>query len=350
MVLLVVLFMLVLLMQIYGLAAPIEPLIGGFVSCYVSSSMTVSMRRQLLSTPRIYRQILAQVEMKMTALNANEMPISSLDATDDSNILSQTTIIANTAFRTPTSQHLETFSAHQVHHALTPTQTFCISSHLCQHSHPQSFGFHPTSGTKLSSGLFRLSCPLLVQAIDDWEASGGVRELSDWLLHNDTRLRDNDYDPDWKRKGYEHANEMQMKIREELVSEADKRRLNEKLGDFNAKKFMESGVAGMPPQQTYEVKCIHAHVADHLSRVSVNSTMDSLEDILYGDGNIIGRRALQILHGKGLPILGNAVCWQQCSGNDGWRYIARKNRSGLKKTRLRRRDMKNTDNLASSQN
>jgi hypothetical protein len=111
---------------------------------------------------------------------------------------------------------------------------------------------------------------------------------------------------------------------------------------------MESGIAGIPrdtsryPEQTFDVKCIHAHVADHLCRVSsaVTPEQSSLDTILHGEGNVIGQRALQQLHAKGVRILGNDVCWQQCSGGEGWRYVARKNRSGLRSTRIRRKEMR----------
>lgn len=254
----------------------------------------------------------------------------------------ETSTIADTTLRIPTAQHLETISAHQVHHPLTSAQTFCISKKLCSHCHPQSFGFHPTAGSKLSSGLFRLSCPLLVQAIDDWEATGGVREMSDWLMQND-RTEDSNNEVNWKQKGYRQANEMQRRIREELISSEDKQQLVKRLGEYNANKFMDSGIAGIPPEQTFDVKCIHAHVADHLCRVSLSVNapdQSALETILHGEGNVIGQRALQQLHAKGVRILGNDVCWQQCSGSEGWRYVARKNRSGLKSTRMRRKEMR----------
>jgi len=266
-----------------------------------------------------------------------------LDTNNDN--MPQTTIIANTTFRLPTAQHLGTISTHQVHHPLTENQTFCVSKNFCKHCHPQSFGFHPTAGSKLSSGLFRLSCPLLVQAIDDWEATGGIREMSDWLMRNDTFSyhASDQHELNWKQTGYQNANAMQKQIRQELVSSEDESRLIEKLGAYNAKKFMESGIAGIPSEQTFDVKCIHAHVADHLCRVTSDpeSNESTLDAILRGEGNIIGQRALQLLHNKGIQILGNDVCWQQCSGSEGWRYIARKNRRGLKSTRSRRKKLRN---------
>ena len=240
----------------------------------------------------------------------------------------ETTTIANQTFLLPTEQDLQTIQERQVFHKLEPSQVTCVSS-PCRHGFPQAFGFHPTKGPKLVSGLFRLSCPLLVQQIDEWEGQSGVREMTDWL-------RD-DVSGD-KRRGYERANEMQKQIRTELVAD-DYDKLVSRMGEYNADKFLESGVAGIPSSQTYNVKCIHAHAADHLCRSSQsNNTNTSIE------GNIIGEHALNILQNqKGVPTLGNDVCWQQCSLrheqlSSDWSYVPKKNRQGLRSTRQRRKE------------
>lgn len=240
----------------------------------------------------------------------------------------ETTTIANQTFLLPTEQDLQIIQKRQVFHKLEPSQVTCVSS-PCRHGFPQAFGFHPTKGPKLVSGLFRLSCPLLVQQIDEWEGQSGVREMTDWLR--------NDASGD-KRKGYERANEMQKLIRTELVAD-DYDKLVSRMGDYNADKFLESGVAGIPSSQTYNVKCIHAQVADHLCRSSQsNNTNTSTE------GNVIGEHALNILQNqRGVPTSGNDVCWQQCSliheqlPSD-WNYVPKKNRQGLRSTRERRKE------------
>ena len=195
------------------------------------------------------------------------------------------------------------------------------------------------------SGLTRLSCPLLCQAIDEYEGEGGVRQMSDWL-----RSKDRDREEGWKREGYEKANEMQKKIRMELAKD-DKDKLVSSMGEYNAQRFMESGVAGIPSSQTYNVKCIHAHVADHLCRTSTsdaNNTMGQQTRQSKEDGNIIGNHALQILEERGVPILGNDVCWQQCNVSHqreatDWGYVPKKNRQGLRSTRLRRKERRDGD-------
>ena len=71
--------------------------------------------------------------------------------------------------------------------------------------------------------------------------------MSDWLRTKDR------YDPDWKQNGYQAANEAQKNIRMELAKD-DTDKLVEKMGEYNAQRFLSSGVAGIPPSQTYNVK------------------------------------------------------------------------------------------------
>mmetsp|Transcript_17549 Transcript_17549/g.37954 ORF Transcript_17549/g.37954 Transcript_17549/m.37954 type:complete len:354 (+) Transcript_17549:86-1147(+) len=258
-----------------------------------------------------------------------------------------TTVVADHVFRAPTVEHLQTIQERQIFHSLQSSQVFCMSSNLCRHGHPQAFGFHPTAGPKLVSGLFRLSCPLLCEAIDSYEGEGGVRQMSDWVMSKDIGedRKDDDDEVGWKRRGYEEANAVQRRIRRELTSEDDRGRLVARLGEHNSEAFMGSGVAGIPPGQTFDVKCVHAHVADHLCRrgpsffTSHNET-DGDHNLNISEeekgGNVIGRHALRILEGRGVPIDGNEMCWKQCDvrhrrAPGDWGYLARKNRSGLRR-------------------
>lgn len=58
----------------------------------------------------------------------------------------------------------------------------------CRHGFPQAFAFDPC-GHKISSGLFRLSCPMLVQAIDQLEDEGGIEDVNARLAR-DEELRE----------------------------------------------------------------------------------------------------------------------------------------------------------------
>lgn len=285
---------------------------------------------------------------RLTARDGNDLPITatSTTTTENSENIPTTTVIANHTFRIPTDEHLRTIQERQIFHPLQKSQVFCSSSNLCKHGHPQAMGFHPTMGTKPVSGLFRLTCPLLVQAIDEWEGEAGVREMTDWLRTTNRK----ETVKDQKRIGYEAANQAQKDIRTELVTkDDDAEKLKLRMGEYNAQRFLESGVAGIPSSQTYNVKCIHAHVADHLCRCSSSSKNNSTNS--HGnDGNIIGKHALQILNKqKGLPILGNDVCWQQCNADherqsNDWFYVPKKNRQKLRSTRLRRKQKAKNDN------
>ena len=42
-----------------------------------------------------------------------------------------------------------------------------------------------TESWKLQGNLFRLSCPLLVEAIDSWEAEGAIGAFNEELLQNE---------------------------------------------------------------------------------------------------------------------------------------------------------------------
>lgn len=305
------------------------------------STLSGAFQHPYQSTPKylIPRGIHPANKRALTNTRLNNNLIPSLENSDGS-INCNVTVIANSTFRLPTIDHLETIEERQLLHPLKSSQVFCVSSNVCKYGHPQAFGFHPTNGPKVVSGLFRLSCPLLCQAIDEWEGEGGVRQMSDWL-----RSDDRDRGKEWKRVGYEKANEMQKRIRAELA-EDDRGKLVSRMGEFNAQRFMESGVAGIPSSQTYNVKCIHAHVADHLCRCpSSNSDANAMRETAEdgSEGNIIGKQALRTLEERGLPIMGNDVCWQQCTKRNqhnptDWKYVPKKNRQRLRSTRLRRKE------------
>lgn len=158
--------------------------------------------------------------------------------------------------------------------------------------------------------------------------------MSDWV-----RSEDRDKGSGWKREGYETANKAQKEIRMELAKD-DMSKLVSKMGEYNARRFIDSGVAGIPPDQTYNVKCIHAHVADHLCRCPSSATDTTTKG---GNINVIGEQALSVLEDRGVQIMGNDVCWQQCNANrdqlpSDWQYIPKKNRQKLRSTRFRRKE------------
>lgn len=77
----------------------------------------------------------------------------------------------------PTADDLRCIEERQLRHRAGDAVAV---SPRCQHGFPQAFAFAPV-GHKISSGLFRLSCPLLVQAIDKLEEDGGLEDMNEQL-------------------------------------------------------------------------------------------------------------------------------------------------------------------------
>jgi Protein of unknown function (DUF501) len=69
----------------------------------------------------------------------------------------------------------------------------------------KAFAYHPCEYS-VSSGLFRLSCPKLVQAIDQYEREGAITEYNKHLLEN----------VKWQQS-FDAANLVTRDIRRELV-------------------------------------------------------------------------------------------------------------------------------------
>lgn len=223
--------------------------------------------------------------------------------------------LAGEEFERPTPDDLECIEERQLEHKV---QAFAVGRR-CQHGFPQAFGVHPV-GRKVSSGLFRLSCPLLVQAVDEWEGEGAVREVSD-LVRSDAGLSED----------FRATNGRTSAIRRAIVEShpGGANRVVDKLGQHNAERYLASGIAGVAPGQVWDVKCLHAHVADHLCRTD--------------GGNAIGEEALRRLaEDREVDVAGDGRCWQQCDVNRAreptdWKYVPRKNRQRLRSTRRRRR-------------
>merc|ERR1712129_131123 len=79
---------------------------------------------------------------------------------------------------------------------------------------------------------------------------------------------------------------------------------------------MNTGLAGMTVNST-DVKCLHAHVADELTR----------------GGNMIGQEVLRHLAAGGLNICGTSMCCDHCDvsrplGEGRWSFSRCKNKLG----------------------
>lgn len=94
------------------------------------------------------------------------------------------TLAAELELTPPTVEDLRCIEERQLRHKAGDVVAV---SPPCRHGFPQAFAFHPV-GYKISSGLFRLSCPLLVKAIDKLEEDGGLEDVND-QLEVDAELR-----------------------------------------------------------------------------------------------------------------------------------------------------------------
>jgi len=239
----------------------------------------------------------------------------------------------------------------------------------CVHGHPQAFVWDPLARfhggrarrAPLDSGLFRLSCPLLVQAVDRWEAEGAVRQLQAEV--DEGRVSE------CSRADLEEANRRHALARRALVGsrleealqrsrEADAaappppppRRKRTGAGAKSGARppralsreelselVLNSGVAGQSPSKP-EVKCLHAQLADHLCR---------------DHSNPLGEAILSGVAARGVAVHGDSQCHQQCDCGVAreaatWWYTPVKNKQKLF-TRLERRKQRQVARLEAAE-
>lgn len=207
---------------------------------------------------------------------------------------------------------------------------WAVSSH-CDHGYPQAFVWDPlrrhSSGKArkmlLDSGLIRLSCPLLVQAIDAWEGEGAVNTLNAEVRADDSLLAH-----------LTHAHRGHANARREVVGERVDELLASTTDEFveTTRMVLRSGIAGQSPNKN-DVKCLHAQVADALCRPGQNQ---------------IGELILERLQQRGVEVRGCTTCSQQCNPEvpadeaKFW-YTPEKNRWKLRKKLMRRQAQRSHD-------
>ena len=133
----------------------------------------------------------------------------------------------------------------------------------CSHGFPQAFVYSPFGSEKPNAGGCRLSCPLLVQAVDELENGGGLREFRKQRLEPShtwrTRLRD--------------TNLAHAAYRCSVVGVSEVASAKRSYGVEFVQRLLGSGVAGMSIYEAedvtkrHDVKCFHAQLADWLCRV-----------------------------------------------------------------------------------
>jgi len=235
----------------------------------------------------------------------------------------------------------------------------------CRHGVAQAFARDPirrarNDGRKapdmpLDSSLFRLSCPMLVQEIDKWEAEGAVVHMNaeatgqSWRgqrprwqtphapAHQEPIVEASSDEPlTALARGLTTAHVEHAAARLEILG---KGRLDALLEDSPKdsskgklmRTILRSGIAGQLPTKI-DVKCFHAQIADHLCR---------------SESNAVGRLILQRLKTRGVDVHGTADCFNQCNlfksraeAETGWWYTSVKNGQKLRKRHVNRKKAK----------
>ena len=241
----------------------------------------------------------------------------------------------------------------------------------CMHGQPQAFAFDPARAQldptvpwesrkvpddsvlmAVESGLFRLTCPLLVQAIDEWEAEGAVNELNAEFGMPCPSGTDSAHvapaaAPPADEAGGDggrgelpvvaqhllDAHRGHAAARLELLGEEKVNNYLDMVPETSAsgnklRLVLQSGITGQIPTKL-DVKCLHAQVADHLCR---------------SESNPVGALILERLEARGVATQGTPSCKNQCDlcvpkaeAQEGWWYTPVKNHWKLRKKHDRRK-------------
>ena len=175
----------------------------------------------------------------------------------------------------PTREDTQVIEQRQI--MRTATSLFGVENSRCKHGFPQAYVQYPVGGG-ISSGMIRLSCPHLVKAVDEMESDGALNDfdakLADEAEGLSLRISFNDTNLAWRS------------IRKSAVTMEDREYMDEKLGIEGTKFLMDSGIIGCTIGKL-QVKCLHAHIGDHLMRGT----------------NEIGKEALAKLETRGMLVL-----------------------------------------------
>jgi len=224
----------------------------------------------------------------------------------------------------------------------------------CKHGFPQAFAYDPVTRapwvvngivlprkTKLESGLFRLSCPLLVKAIDEWEAEGAVVALNEEVRSSACRDGMDQTADGTAREAIDDSLAAKLRQAQEEHAAARLELIGDRLPDVLeeaaaageeqeriAAMVLESGIAGQTRTKV-DLKCVHAQLADHLCRSHSNGLAADL---------------LKRLEDRGVPVRGDDSCHMQCNCNipehvarSQWWYEPAKNKWKLRKKQNRRK-------------
>lgn len=156
----------------------------------------------------------------------------------------------------------------------------------CQHGFPQAFAMDPVHAGRMNSGLLKLTCPLLVRAVDALEDDGVIQALNQRLA------TDSSLQSEIKETHNRHA-----QVRKAMLSSSELKSIRSKLGDAASGAFLSAGVAGASPTST-DLKCLHAWLADTLFAGETTTLM----------GDILKKEL-------GMDVSGTSSCQRSCNVN-----------------------------------
>jgi len=163
----------------------------------------------------------------------------------------------------------------------------------CRHGWPQAIVYDPLYRERPDKShrlgdTTRLTCPLLVTAIDKLEKGGAMERYNERLLPG----------ADWEGE-LQKVNEAHRLLRLELIGDrsAELAEVRQILGEQAFAIAMRSGLASLRPEARPDVKCLHAQVADELVR---------------GGDNPIAKQVLRDIEDQGVLIHGSEECCDNC--------------------------------------
>jgi hypothetical protein len=197
----------------------------------------------------------------------------------------------------------------------------------CIHGYTQAFSLDPIphSNNRLNSGLLKLTCPLLVNSIDELEDDGFIGKINQMLQREACAEGVSSMFKEFMNDAHIVNAESRRALIDdsyESVESSPRQIIENKLGKQGAEYFMNAGVAGANPEtEKPDVKCLHAWMADYLFRkvvVDDASTISCNNNSVEGPGTTrhhpIGELIKDALSERGININGTENCNMVCSG------------------------------------
>ena len=166
----------------------------------------------------------------------------------------------------------------------------------------------PASTGRVNSGLVKLTCPLLVNAIDALEDEGMISALSKKM----------EEDQDWQRNARDIHGEHAQIRKKMIIGDGNGQQqqqmdvLKERLGENGTNAFLNSGVAGST-LDSLDVKCIHAWMGDYLFRFHDGNEPSSASS--SSSSSPLGKAICEGLAEKGVDLRGTVNCSVYCDPN-----------------------------------